>query len=103
MSIAALLLLVVSGLTLNACNGTKPDTDTDTDTDTDMEACSKLDAQACATDSRCSTIDALALHDNGEGGLCVDWTEDSAARIAGLGERGESNVIEFDKRLTKDA
>ena len=29
--------------------------------------------------------------------------KEKAARIAGLGERGESNVIEFDKRLTKDA
>ena len=29
--------------------------------------------------------------------------KEKAARIAGLGERGESNVIEFDKRIKKDA
>ena len=29
--------------------------------------------------------------------------KEKVARIAGLGERGESNAVEFDKRLNKDA
>ena len=41
--------------------------------------CADLVPDACATDSQCSTIIGRNLHDNGDGGTCIDWDEDPVA------------------------
>jgi hypothetical protein len=41
--------------------------------------CRELDPETCATDARCATIDGEVVYDDGDGGTCIDTSEDRVA------------------------